>query len=415
MLLSLPRRIAHRIANAIRLHPMWATWTTVLVGLVLWVFRRPDQLSNPWVWAEEGVILSKLYSDGFLEAVFAPTSGYIFLPTSFSVALAGEISFRYAPYIMFWLSTAWFALTMLVWLIPRSRLGLPTRIAIVIAMVLVPCGSEMFGLSLYSFWWVGLWPIAVLFWEKSSWTLRIIVLALSGLSGLVASFAFIPFLVRGLVARNRVDFLSGGFLGLFWVLQLSVFLSTPRAGQSSAPLADVLAQAIITPGKYFVGWVPGLGNKVTAGLGAIFIVALVVVLVLSLVRGPRSFAADLSALAASFVVLDILSAIPYPLAIEPYEAGARYHFLPFVMMSWILILLISRYRNIWRLIFLLLLLSSLLTLRPGFSRSHEDVTWTQIVDSCAASDRVSESLPIMIGTSLETAWSISFFTVNCRR
>jgi hypothetical protein len=74
--------------------------SVVAACLVIWVLRRPQQLSRPYVWVEESHLIRNFLEDGWAGAL-EPIEGYLILPANVLVALATEISFVRLPNLMY--------------------------------------------------------------------------------------------------------------------------------------------------------------------------------------------------------------------------------------------------------------------------------------------------------------------------
>jgi hypothetical protein len=123
------------------------------VCVLIWVLRRPEQLTRPYVWVEESYVVRNFLEDGWSGA-FEPLQGYLTLPANVLVALAAEISFMQLPELMYAFGLGLFVATVLLLLLPDSHWGnLTTRSAMAVTMALVPINPEVFGVLLYSFWW----------------------------------------------------------------------------------------------------------------------------------------------------------------------------------------------------------------------------------------------------------------------
>jgi hypothetical protein len=132
----------------------------VAACVVVWILRRPEQLTRPYVWVEESFIIRNFLEDGWAGA-FEPIQGYLILPANVLVALATDISFMQLPELMYAFGLVVFVATVLLLLLPESRWGdLTTRSAMATTMALVPTNPEVFGVLLYSFWWTTLWPLS---------------------------------------------------------------------------------------------------------------------------------------------------------------------------------------------------------------------------------------------------------------
>ena len=56
------------------------------VCMLIWILRRPEQLTRSYVWVEESFIVRNFLDDGWAGA-FEPIQGYLILPANTLVAL----------------------------------------------------------------------------------------------------------------------------------------------------------------------------------------------------------------------------------------------------------------------------------------------------------------------------------------
>jgi peptidoglycan/LPS O-acetylase OafA/YrhL len=117
-----------------------------------------------------------------------------------------------------------------------------------------------------------------------------------------------------------------------------------------------------------------------------------------------------------------MSAVPAGLGTNPHNAGPRYYFLPFVLLSWLLIYL-------WRENLLLpsparaiagvVVATSMLGILTAFSRSPDSTTgrldWEHEILTCAASDARLVKVPVYYDGSSTNLWSMSMTRAECRR
>ena len=102
-------------------------FAVVGVCFLVWILRRPEQLTRPYVWVEESFIIRNFLDDGWAGA-FEPIQGYLILPANVLVALAADISFVHLPELMYAFASAVFVATVLLLVVPESRWGdLTTR------------------------------------------------------------------------------------------------------------------------------------------------------------------------------------------------------------------------------------------------------------------------------------------------
>ena len=396
--------------------------TLLVVGgcLLIWFWRRPEQLLRPYVWDEESVVIRRFLDDGWLGAL-RPVQGYLILPSTLLLPLAAAISFAHLPVLAYWMATTVFALTVWMLVVPDSRWGTKaTRVLMAFAMALCPTNPETFGVLLYSFWWATLWPVIILGWKRDLWWARGPLLIIAGLSSPAGAIMAVPFAVSYWVTRRRADLVTAGVLSVALALQITLLLAGDRmGGVASTGMASVVAQSVRTGGLFFAWWTAPAQLYWWIGplAGLLAFGALAVVAVYAL-RQRQAVEPLLLLVAVS--LFTGLSAAPVPLLTNPQDAGPRYYFLPFVLLSWLLV-------NLWRESLLpspvsvaavVLLAVSLLGIMTTFSRSPASTSgrldWEQEIVDCSASTARMVKIPVYYDGSAESLWSMNMTPVECR-
>ena len=389
--------------------------------LIIWILRRPEQLTRPYVWVEESFIIRNFLDDGWAGA-FEPIQGYLILPSTVLVTLATDLSFVHLPELTYIFATLVFMATILLLLVPESHWGdLTTRSAMAVAMALVPTNPEVFGVALYSFWWTTLWPVIVLGWKRDLWGLRAPLLVIGTLSSPAGGAVFVIFGLAYLLGRRIRDLVSAGILLAGFIFQSIRALDSERAELLSrdADPIQVLEQTARTGGLFETRWLsPGDLDRfflILAGLA--FLSFLVVAAVrLAVVAGRY----EPVLLVAAAGVLTVLSAVPAPLISDPAGGGPRYFVLPFVGFAWSLIVM-WRYTELVpvRIATGLLLVVSLLGLATTFSRTPLEtaasLSWEQEVRRCAESTEPVAQVPIYFDGATKIFWTLSMTPEECRR
>jgi hypothetical protein len=392
----------------------------VAMCIVIWVWRRPEQLTRPYVWVEDSHILRNYLQDGWT-ASLEPVQGYLILPTTFLVTLSAEISFVSLPALMYFFALAIFVGTMLLLVVPESRWGdRATRAGMAFSASLVPTNPEVFGVLHYGFWWTTLWPLIILGWKRSLWVLRAPLLVVGALSSPAGAAVFALFGLAFLRSRQTRDAISTAILLWGFVIQVILTLTSSRADSltSNATPRSIVEQSLRVGGFFETNWLavgnPDRGFITFTGL-VLFAFLLAAGLYMSFVAaldGPL-----LTALAG--FGFTVLSAVPAPLVSDPVSDGPRYFFLPFVAFAWSLILLL-RYAPVrpLRLAGGILLCLSLLNLATTFSRSPEqrqaNLSWEEELRKCAQSPSPVVPVPIYFDGSKSVLWSLDLTPAQCR-
>jgi hypothetical protein len=361
--------------------------STVVVCLVVWFLRRPDQFLHPYVWDEEFQILNRYQAQGFLHAALTPVEGYFVWPTSFTIAAAAATSFLHVPFIDYWVGTAWFTATICLILVPRSSIQLPWRMGFAVLLVLVPINPEVFGVTLYVFWWTSLWPVISLLWSKDYWFVRIPVLVIGGMSSLAGAAMVVPYALLFALTRQRRYLVGTAVLGVTLVVQSAAYFSSARSAGTSFRLAPVSIQELRNFSYYEFRWLNPTNSHFLAIGGACLLVAVVGVVMYGAAK-DRTPQTHLSiALLVGLLVVGVLSAVPYPLGTDPILAGPRYYFLPYVVLGWLLLMIAASTTHlsvrIAAVVLIAVSLISLVALPWAFTRHDDQVSWShQLAARC---------------------------------
>jgi hypothetical protein len=387
----------------------------LLVVGVTW-YRRPDQFSHPYVWVEDGVAnLPQYIADGWW-FVLQPVAGYFSVPIRVLFGLAVSISFRWLPEIAVVLTLLFcYGVVAAVALAPTR---LRHRFLCAASVLLVPTSSEVFGVSLYVGWWGSLLAILPLLWPlgaRGHVPLRSGLLALGGLSTPIAIGLLPLYVVRLLVRRSGADGWLAVLCGALSAVQLAaLWYRGPMAqGSGTTPTADAaLDVAGHFFGQYLVGSVtlPPSPLYPWLGLGLIAVIA-------ACAYARRT---DLDwpfvALAGCLVLtITITVARVAPEMLHPFLAGARYFFLPYVMLSWLLLQLLDRRRPVTTALCAAALLLTLPTVWMYGPQTHQPIDWRAHVERCLTSD--SHVFPVHYeGDSFhKLMWDVTVSGAGCRQ
>ena len=120
-------------------------------------------------------------------------AGYEILPVNVLVPFAAWLSWEHLATLMYLLATGLFVATMCLIVLPESRWGgFGVRSAFALVLALTPVDPETFGVLLYGFWWISLWPMIILGWRGTRYRLRVPLLVLASLSSPAAGTSSAP-------------------------------------------------------------------------------------------------------------------------------------------------------------------------------------------------------------------------------
>jgi len=393
----------------------------VAVCVVVWVWRRPEQLVRPYVWDEESYVL-RYYVHGDWIGVLKPLEGYLTLPTNVLVALAASISFVHLPIVMYVFASLMFIATVLIIVVPDSRWGdWNTRAAMAVGAALVPTNPEVVGVLLYCFWWSTLWPIAILGWKRSLWPLRAPLLAVAAFSSPAGGALFVLFGFSYVRRREPRDLISALILFAGFVPQTILMVTSSRAAMVLHPRTTaVLAQTLLTAGFFEGTWLSAYyGSRgLLSLLGFVFLFFLFLA---SIVVSIRARSDDALLLTAAALMFTLLSAVPVPLLTNPATAaGPRYYFLPFVLYGWVHVYCwrksdIKHLRMACATLFFL----SFANLSATFSRTQDtrtaNLSWENELRKCAQSVDRTVQVPIYYVGSLVMWPPLDLTPAQCHR
>ena len=311
-----------------------------MLAIAVYVIRSGRQFSSPELWAEEVVLLNGIANKGVL-TVLKPISGQ-FLPISTVPVAIGSVWLTYLPWLLSASALLTFAATSSLFAFGNSTLFPPaTQRWIPLGLALIPIGPEVIGVGLYNFWWVGLWPVAVLTWRIESrkrHALGMVVVGAAALTSLAASLAAIVFIALGTGYRSRRMLLIGlaAIPGL--LIQSVCAINGERVSESNHPLSASIADGLHMIGRFpwtrlqWFGqpkWPLVEPRRLTAMTG----------LALCLLIGVASFpvvkekAQALRGLLSFLILYTGISIGARPGAtLHPIVAGPRYFFLPWTVL-----------------------------------------------------------------------------------
>ena len=378
----------------------------VLGSLALTVWRAPQYLVAPSFWAEEGMFyFAGAWNGGVLYGLVQRPTGYLNLWANLGTSLAawlvsvGAITMTSAPRVtaiaalMAQLAPIALVATALspVW-------GGGLRRAVAVAIVLV--GARTGGMwlnTINSQYFLALAAIVVLLEPadvgRIRWWTYAVVVALAGLSGPVASFVAPLLVVKGWWTRSRPALLLGIVAALCTLVEVASIVA------AGAHALDVRAQGLSALVFALLVWMrtvvlPVFGPTAamrfvghfdpssTSLLVPAWLLATLVLLVAGLALGaPR----EARWLAAGYLLVTIGSFVAaigdVRALLRTYEGGARYAFVPAVLLLWLLLANVRRDRRLQSLLYATLLAVGLAT---SASEWREAVRWRESWPAWAA-------------------------------
>ena len=349
----LPARAGSGIRFAALRRP--ALWTGVCVFAALGVamlLRRPDAVTNPQFFAEDGRIwFEDAYQAGRLHTMFVPHGGYFQSVERLTAALGVTVGLGRAPATSNALALILEIAPVAFLLSPRFAVVVPSfplRVALAALYVILP-NAEAHANITNAQWHVALLACMVLMVPDGGRTWRVVdlsILALCGLSG--------PFIVllaplaayRLWVTRDRLELPRLAVIAPLALLEGVTTLLTAEADRSPGPigagldpLLRIIANRVVIGGsvgndtdrQFFTnGWPHGLTIAlILTAIGAGVFAA-------ALLRGPLSLKIlDLFAAGILLIALakpQVNAVLPQWDLMGSTEAGDRYFVIP--MLAW---------------------------------------------------------------------------------
>ena len=373
----------------------------VLLAFALLLLRAWPRLVYPEVWIEDGVEnIYGLVNYGFID-IFRPVGGYLVLIPKLITLASLWISFVYYPLVSTILAWAFTIFVFIV--IAKSPLYLRGQIFLAMACMLIPSDPECFGLPMYTYWWSSLLLFVMVFWRPGQYIpLRIILICLASLSSPVCLVTLPLFLVRCFIFRQ-----DRSEVGLFGValgcalVQLYVMYSYGKSADFNLLYSYRTIEVFL--GSYVIGNIdPGLNWLLGCLLFGFMGWGLY-----------KNRSVSLMALYYLFLASILMSIYRVDINIlNPVNAGPRYFFFPYILLSWILIQLAfdGRYLML-RMGATFFLLSSVANAIPHLDRRHEVLNWQGHVSDCLLTEK--HLFPVHYVGSAKNVWTFELTGQQC--
>jgi hypothetical protein len=378
---------------------------TAITILVLFA-RRPDQFLHPYIWVEEGQYVLREYLDGGLWILTKPLAGYHQLASKIIAYVAFKTSILWAPEIALALVVVFTCAVVIAVALSPTHLRWPFLCAI--SVLLIPTDAEVFAVSAYAFWWAGVLLLLVVLWDPDrdrEW-LRWLYIVLGGLSSpLIVTVAGLLAL-RAVVERRRSEYLAFAIAAFVAFVQF-LTLRAQHVDLSMSTLGLETLKIILQ--QYVGGFLYGHANAYF-GFAAFALLIMVGWFIRS--QLDRYF----FLLLLTFLLICASVSLRMPIesfgGIDQFDAGPRYFFYPFILLSWIMIWMASLSATPVRIGFAAAFLVALLMAGSGLSRRHDAINWRENLEACASSDKYE--LPFHYIGHANEMWHATFTGEECR-
>ena len=376
----------------------------IALGFGLMLLRAWPRLLYPEVWIEDGSVNIYGFVNEGVANFFGQVGGYLVLVPKLITFLSLSISFFYYP----WVSTllAWAFCIFVFVVIARAPTYLKGGLLLAIACFLIPSDIECFGLPMYSFWWTAPLLFVLVFWkEGEQLSFRVFLLTISSLSSPVCLIT-LPLLwlrVR-LFKKVRSELIIAILATLCVAIQIFYILS-----YSQASLFNPGKIFLIIPkffGAYAIGNIEPQFNWFL-GMGILAFVLWAVIQKRSIIQYTLLYLL-LATIGTSIYRVDIT-------ILNHIDSGVRYFFLPFILLSWLLIQIALDGNAKWiRVVAVCFLTASVINMVPVMTRTHARVHWTDQIFRCLTVEQSRYDFPILHDGSETDLFYIPFTGAQCR-
>lgn len=331
--------------------------------IILFLLRIPDILFNPQFWAEDGKIFFREAICLGPESLLQTYQGYYHLIPRLTAYIASHAEQLYAPAI--YCGTALFLTAMVLYLVLSPRLMLPCKPLLALLVVLIPNGAEVYGNITNVHWYLAIGLLVVfLFKPADAGRTLIFELLFVLVAGLTGPFILLMIPVMALLlwstrtepsAHRRIVLLTAAACAVASVQAYALLIhgiNEPGISAASLKFIDfVTATPVITfihvlaPYLRAINSVFHFENSISASLfyASVSSVALIASLVLSSLFRKNYvvekyvfvYFGTVILLAGFYKCRNILHELLY------FENGDRYFFIPAIMLSWVLVLMIT--------------------------------------------------------------------------
>lgn len=376
----------------------------IALGVGLLLLRAWPRLIYPEVWIEDGSVNIYGFINEGVANFFGQVGGYLVLVPKLITFISLSISFFYYP----WISTllAWAFSIFVFVVIARAPTYLKGGLLLAIACFLIPSDIECFGLPMYSFWWTAPLLFVLVFWKEGELLpFRIFLLTISSLSSPVCLITLPLFWLRVLFFKKiRSEIIIAILATLYVAIQVSYILR-----YSQASLFNPGETLLIIP-KFLGAYVVG---NIEPQLNWLFGIGIVIFLLWSMIQKRNLVQYILlyllvATIGTSVYRVDIV-------ILNHIDSGVRYFFLPFILLSWLLLQIVLDSHVKWiRVTGICFLAASLINMIPIITRTHARVHWTDQVFRCLTVEQSRYDFPILHDGSDTDLFYIRFTGDQCR-
>jgi hypothetical protein len=384
-----------------------------LVMLLIMMYRRPTQFEAPYVWVEDGLLNITDYLASGWKSLWHPIAGYFSVPIKLLNALSMSLSFRWLPEISMALALLFTYAVLLAVAYAPTRLRWPFACAL--AVMLIPSDSENFAVSLYVGWWGSILALLPLYWNGDARRdgLRIALIVIGGLSSPLIAGLVPLYAIRYALIRKRIELVA--LLVVVVISALQYYAVSQAKMVPGGKMFGISISMLIE--KFFGLYLSVAPNFLQSGLLFWLGLGLIAFIVASWLQHRRELGLTFILLGLSLGVAIASTVARVPLdIIHPVQAGPRYFFFPFILLSWVLIQLASLDKAGTRLFACMILAASLRNMLDGGRRLHGTQDWRGSLQACLQTPLPQlYKIPIHYTGDNNNLWHLELNADQCRK
>lgn len=373
----------------------------LLIGFCVLFLRAWPRLLYPEIWVEDGTQTITGFINEGISNFLTPVSGYLVLIPKLISFTALNISFTAYPLIS--IALTWAFSVFVFWVIAKAPTYLRGQSLLAIACLMIPSDPEVFGLPSYAFWWSSLLLFILVFWKENLNTSgRAILLILASLSAPVCLITLPLLWVRGILYKKPSEWFIAILASVLCAIQVVVMLTYNNTGQLNLSNTFNLFIPVFF-GSYLVGNINSHWNWISGFV-------LISFLLIGTFRNKNWVLGFLIYLLASSI---LMSAYRVEISIlNPINAGLRYFFYPYLLVSWILIQLLFSGQFLTRIVAGIFLVISLLNAFPHLNRKHDNLNWGEDIINCSQSQ--TYTFPAHFAGDKNNVWTFTLTGEQCK-
>jgi hypothetical protein len=259
---------------------------------------------------------------------------------------------------------------------------------------------------MYSFWWTAPLLFILVFWKAGEQiSFRLFLLTVSSLSSPVCLITLPLFWLRTYHFKKiRSELLIALFASLYVAIQIIYILMYSQANLFNPEKTFLIIPKFL--GAYAIG-------NIMPQLNWLFGIGILAFLLWAVIQ-KRS----ISQYTLSYLLLATIITSIYRVDItilNHIDSGVRYFFLPFILLSWLLIQIALDGSAKWiRVVAIGFLAASVINMVPVMTRTHARVHWTDQIFRCLTVEQSRYDFPILHDGSETGLFYIRFTGDQCR-